>query len=205
MSSAARSAARSSSTTTSIAKSRSASSPARGSMSGTRARSANPGDFFVSKMGEESVILTRDRAGQIHVFLNSCRHRGMKVCRYDEGNTRTLHLPLSRLELRSRRPPRRRAGLREQLPAAFRQGRMGPGRSGAAREFPRHDLGDMGQERAVLRGLSRRRRASRSTWALRPGTGATARPSSWAASRNGSCPATGNSSPRISPAISSTS
>ena len=26
-------------------------------------------------------------AGAIHVFLNTCRHRGMKVCRYDEGNT----------------------------------------------------------------------------------------------------------------------
>ena len=38
-------------------------------------------------MGEESVILCRDRGGRIHVFLNSCRHRGMKVCRYDEGNT----------------------------------------------------------------------------------------------------------------------
>jgi phenylpropionate dioxygenase-like ring-hydroxylating dioxygenase large terminal subunit len=30
----------------------------------------NPGDYFVSCMGEESVILCRDRAGQIHVFLN---------------------------------------------------------------------------------------------------------------------------------------
>ena len=47
----------------------------------------NPGDFFVSSMGEESVILCRDRTGRIRVFLNSCRHRGMKVCRYDEGNT----------------------------------------------------------------------------------------------------------------------
>ena len=41
----------------------------------------NPGDFFVSAMGEESVILCRDRAGKVRVFLNSCRHRGMKVCR----------------------------------------------------------------------------------------------------------------------------
>ena len=39
----------------------------------------NPGDFFASRMGEESVILCRDRAGPVHVFLNSCRHRGMKV------------------------------------------------------------------------------------------------------------------------------
>ncbi|NQU71888.1 MAG: Rieske 2Fe-2S domain-containing protein [Rhodospirillales bacterium] len=53
----------------------------------------NPGDFFVSKMGEESVILTRDRAGKIHVFLNSCTHRGMKVCRYDEGNTKNFICP----------------------------------------------------------------------------------------------------------------
>ena len=46
-----------------------------------------PGDFTVTSMGEESVILCRDAAGRIRVYLNSCRHRGMKVCRYDEGNT----------------------------------------------------------------------------------------------------------------------
>ncbi len=53
----------------------------------------NPGDFFVSGMGEELVILCRDRTGEIHVFLNSCRHRGMKVCRYDEGNTPVFTCP----------------------------------------------------------------------------------------------------------------
>src|SRR5438105_5272543 len=52
-----------------------------------------PGDFVVSGMGEESVILCRDRRGEIHVFLNSCRHRGMKVCRYDEGNTSVFTCP----------------------------------------------------------------------------------------------------------------
>ena len=52
-----------------------------------------PGDFFVSGMGEESVLLCRDREEQIHVFLNSCRHRGMKVCRYDEGNTPVFTCP----------------------------------------------------------------------------------------------------------------
>ena len=53
----------------------------------------NPGDYVVSCMGEESVILCRDRANTIHVFLNSCRHRGMKVCRYDEGNTTVFTCP----------------------------------------------------------------------------------------------------------------
>jgi nitrite reductase/ring-hydroxylating ferredoxin subunit len=51
------------------------------------------GDFFVSRMGEESVILTRDKSGKIRVFLNTCRHRGMKVCRYDEGHTTTFYCP----------------------------------------------------------------------------------------------------------------
>ena len=53
----------------------------------------NPGDFFVSRMGTESVIVSRDRESKIHVFLNSCRHRGMKVCRYDEGNTTSFTCP----------------------------------------------------------------------------------------------------------------
>ena len=52
-----------------------------------------PGDFFTSSMGDESVILTRDRESKLHVFLNSCRHRGMKVCRYDEGNTPVFSCP----------------------------------------------------------------------------------------------------------------
>ena len=52
-----------------------------------------PGDYFVSCMGEESVILCRDREGEVHVFLNSCTHRGMKVCRYDEGNTPVFSCP----------------------------------------------------------------------------------------------------------------
>src|SRR5262249_25744429 len=44
------------------------------------------GDYVVSSMGEESVIVCRDAAARVRVFLNSCRHRGMKVCRYDGGN-----------------------------------------------------------------------------------------------------------------------
>ncbi len=53
----------------------------------------NPGDFFVSRMGEESVVLCRGEDHQIRVFLNSCRHRGMKVALYDEGNTRMFTCP----------------------------------------------------------------------------------------------------------------
>ena len=44
------------------------------------------GDFFMSRCGPEPVIVARDRTGAIRVLLNSCRHRGMPVCRYDSGN-----------------------------------------------------------------------------------------------------------------------
>lgn len=53
----------------------------------------NPNDYFVSRMGAESVILCRDKSGKVHVFLNTCRHRGMKVCRYDQGNTTLFTCP----------------------------------------------------------------------------------------------------------------
>jgi phenylpropionate dioxygenase-like ring-hydroxylating dioxygenase large terminal subunit len=52
-----------------------------------------PGDFVTSRMGEESVIVCRDRKNVVHVFLNTCRHRGMKVCRYDQGNTPVFTCP----------------------------------------------------------------------------------------------------------------
>jgi phenylpropionate dioxygenase-like ring-hydroxylating dioxygenase large terminal subunit len=45
-----------------------------------------PGDFMVSRMGEEQVIVTRDKQHRVQVLLNSCRHRGNLVCRYEQGN-----------------------------------------------------------------------------------------------------------------------
>jgi phenylpropionate dioxygenase-like ring-hydroxylating dioxygenase large terminal subunit len=44
------------------------------------------GDFFISRCGTEPVIVARGTDGEIRVLLNSCRHRGMPVCRYDKGN-----------------------------------------------------------------------------------------------------------------------
>lgn len=46
----------------------------------------DPGDFVVSRMAEDSVIVSRQADGDIAVVLNVCRHRGMRVCRVDEGN-----------------------------------------------------------------------------------------------------------------------
>ncbi|WP_343077622.1 Rieske 2Fe-2S domain-containing protein [Pseudomonas sp.] len=60
---------------------------------GHESQISNKGDFFTSRMGEESVILCRDKNEKVHVFLNSCRHRGMKVCRYEQGNTSLFTCP----------------------------------------------------------------------------------------------------------------
>ena len=46
----------------------------------------NPGDFFMNYIGEESVIATRDKEGQLQVLLNTCRHRGNAVCRAEQGH-----------------------------------------------------------------------------------------------------------------------
>jgi phenylpropionate dioxygenase-like ring-hydroxylating dioxygenase large terminal subunit len=46
------------------------------------------GDFFLSRCGTETVIVSRDEKGAINVLLNTCRHRGMPACRYDSGNAK---------------------------------------------------------------------------------------------------------------------
>ena len=46
----------------------------------------NPGDFFLNFIGEDSVIATRDRDGNLQVLLKTCRHRGNAVCRAELGH-----------------------------------------------------------------------------------------------------------------------
>ncbi|MEQ8232088.1 MAG: Rieske 2Fe-2S domain-containing protein [Gammaproteobacteria bacterium] len=52
-----------------------------------------PHDYLTAFMGEEPVLITRDADGRIRVFLNSCRHRGMRVCRLDHGNQKLFVCP----------------------------------------------------------------------------------------------------------------
>jgi len=50
---------------------------------------AEPGDFFTCSVGDVPVVVTRDRAGELHALLNVCRHRGSIVAE-GRGNRETL-------------------------------------------------------------------------------------------------------------------
>jgi phenylpropionate dioxygenase-like ring-hydroxylating dioxygenase large terminal subunit len=52
-----------------------------------------PDDYVTNYMGEDPVILWRAKDRKIRVFLNSCRHRGMRLCRTDFGNAGQFTCP----------------------------------------------------------------------------------------------------------------
>ncbi len=53
----------------------------------------NYGDFVAAYMGEDAVVLIRQRDGSAIAWLNQCRHRGNLLCRADLGNARSFRCP----------------------------------------------------------------------------------------------------------------
>ena len=49
---------------------------------------AAPGAFRTVQVGRESVIISRNRRGELRAFLNVCRHRGARLCTEPEGEVR---------------------------------------------------------------------------------------------------------------------
>ena len=50
----------------------------------------NPGDYLVSYIGEDQVIVVRDEERRINVLLNTCRHRGNALCRAEQGRAKSF-------------------------------------------------------------------------------------------------------------------
>ena len=53
----------------------------------------NEGDYVVRSMGRVPVLVVRGGDAEIRVLLNSCRHRGTKLCRGEAGNARHFVCP----------------------------------------------------------------------------------------------------------------
>ena len=47
-----------------------------------------PGAFKTVQVGNESVLITRSRTGEVRAFFNVCRHRGAQLCTDESGETK---------------------------------------------------------------------------------------------------------------------
>ena len=55
---------------------------------------ASPGEFQVREVAGESLIIVRDRGGELHAFFNVCRHRGTQLCAAASGTlSETIQCP----------------------------------------------------------------------------------------------------------------
>jgi phenylpropionate dioxygenase-like ring-hydroxylating dioxygenase large terminal subunit len=54
---------------------------------------AEPGDYVVRRICDDSFIVIRDEAGTVRVLFNMCLHRGMQLCRAEIGNTSHFRCP----------------------------------------------------------------------------------------------------------------
>src|SRR6187431_2322901 len=51
------------------------------------------GDFVLRRIVDDSFIVVRDAAGAVRVLFNMCIHRGMQVCRAEQGNATHFRCP----------------------------------------------------------------------------------------------------------------
>jgi len=55
---------------------------------------AKNGDYFLVEMGDENIIVLRDRTGTPRAFYNVCRHRGTRLCAVERGQlSHTIQCP----------------------------------------------------------------------------------------------------------------
>jgi Rieske 2Fe-2S family protein len=54
---------------------------------------ANSGDYFLTQIGEEGLIIVRDKADVVRGFFNVCRHRGTRLCERENGHLSAIQCP----------------------------------------------------------------------------------------------------------------
>jgi benzoate/toluate 1,2-dioxygenase subunit alpha len=53
----------------------------------------NNNDYITGYIGRQPIVISRDRKGELHAFLNACSHRGAMICRHKRGNKSTYTCP----------------------------------------------------------------------------------------------------------------
>jgi benzoate/toluate 1,2-dioxygenase alpha subunit len=53
----------------------------------------NNNDYITGYIGRQPIVISRDRRGGLHAFLNACSHRGAIICRHKRGNKSTYTCP----------------------------------------------------------------------------------------------------------------
>ena len=51
------------------------------------------GDYFLRDVAGESLIIARDKSGEIRAFYNVCRHRGTRLCEEARGHAAAIQCP----------------------------------------------------------------------------------------------------------------
>ena len=53
----------------------------------------NTHDFVMKSIGQEPIIMTRGKEGEVNLLVNTCTHRGNKICTKPKGNARSFTCP----------------------------------------------------------------------------------------------------------------
>src|SRR5512142_1135974 len=53
----------------------------------------NPGDYFLFEVDGDSMIIVRDKEGEVQALYNVCRHRGSLICEVPEGHVKRWICP----------------------------------------------------------------------------------------------------------------
>ena len=60
---------------------------------GHQSQLAEPGDYFLTEVPGESLIVAKDQRSTIRAFYNVCRHRGARLCEDQNGHAAAIQCP----------------------------------------------------------------------------------------------------------------
>jgi Rieske 2Fe-2S family protein len=60
---------------------------------GHQSQLANPGDYFLTEVAGESLIVAKDQRSTIRALYNVCRHRGARLCEEQNGHAVAIQCP----------------------------------------------------------------------------------------------------------------